>query len=120
MLHESKCKNLHGHRYVAEVTCAAPDLDPLGRVVDFSVIKRLVGGFVDEFWDHGVILNEADTELIQLCERSEWRFYTLKANPTAEVMAEALHDIARSLMPPTLDIVSVRLYETPNCWSEYP
>ena len=38
-LHESKCKAFHGHRYAAEITCQAEQLDHLGRVVDFSVIK---------------------------------------------------------------------------------
>ena len=40
--HEGKCKNLHGHRYSAEITVTAPDLDGLGRVIDFGVIKEKV------------------------------------------------------------------------------
>jgi 6-pyruvoyltetrahydropterin/6-carboxytetrahydropterin synthase len=39
MEHESKCKHLHGHRYALEATFVAPDLDTLGRVVEFGVIK---------------------------------------------------------------------------------
>ena len=37
--HEGKCRHLHGHRGVAEVTVYAPSLDNLGRVVDFGAIK---------------------------------------------------------------------------------
>lgn len=120
MLHESKCKNLHGHRYVAEVTCAAPVLDSLGRVVDFSVIKQAIGGFIDERWDHGTIVNEEDLDLIELCRRNDWRLYTMKGNPTAENMAVELLEVGRKLLPEGITLVSVRLYETPNCWSEYP
>src|SRR5262249_24520110 len=34
--HEGKCAHLHGHNYTAIVHAAAPDLDGLGRVVDFA------------------------------------------------------------------------------------
>lgn len=37
--HESKCRAFHGHRYAAEITCLAPELDSPGRVVDFGVVK---------------------------------------------------------------------------------
>ena len=54
--HESKCRNLHGHNYVLFVTVTAPELDSLGRVIDFSIIKGLVGDWIDSKWDHGFIL----------------------------------------------------------------
>jgi hypothetical protein len=38
--HESKCRNLHGHNYVAVLHARADaGLDALGRVIDFSVLK---------------------------------------------------------------------------------
>ena len=38
--HESKCRHVHGHRYVLELTCAAAQLDDLGRVIDFGVTRQ--------------------------------------------------------------------------------
>src|SRR5690606_40371968 len=38
--HEGKCRFLHGHNYRIHFTVAADQLDEIGRVVDFSVIKR--------------------------------------------------------------------------------
>ena len=71
--HEGKCRAFHGHRYVAEITCAAPTLDALGRVVDFGVIKQRVGTWIDENWDHTAILAAHDTdpaaEAIDACKR---------------------------------------------------
>src|SRR5262245_52482042 len=58
--HGGKCRHLHGHRYVAEVTCYAEELDKLGFVVDFSVIKTVVGDWIDENFDHNMILNPKD------------------------------------------------------------
>ena len=68
MKHESKCRHLHGHRYVAEITAAADGLDDLGRVIDFSVLKSVVGGWVDDAWDHGTLANDADHDLITMCQ----------------------------------------------------
>lgn len=58
--HESKCAYLHGHRYCVNVTCTAPSLDAIGRVIDFSVIKSAVGTWIDANWDHNVMLHEDD------------------------------------------------------------
>lgn len=121
MRHESKCRNLHGHRYVVDITCAAPELDQLGRVVDFGVVKTLVGTFIDERWDHGCLLHKDDHELLELCERNGWRVYTLASNPTAETLAETLHSLAGTILASVgIEVVAVRVYETPNCWSDYP
>ena len=74
MKHESKCRHLHGHRYAAEITCEGK-LDTLDRVIDFGVIKNLVGEWIDELLDHGTILNVEDTALIELCQKMDWKFY---------------------------------------------
>ena len=61
--HEGKCCYLHGHRGVAEVTvCAVDDggVDDLGRVVDFGVVKEVIGGWIDEKWDHNFLLHKDD------------------------------------------------------------
>lgn len=128
--HESKCKHLHGHRYVAEVTVETTDLDALGRVIDFSEVKAKVGAWIDEFWDHNILLNVKDP-LLYLLAKSESAeaifagknpFIVPRGlNPTAEVMAMLLHDVARSIFKGTeITVNRVRVYETPNCWADYP
>jgi 6-pyruvoyltetrahydropterin/6-carboxytetrahydropterin synthase len=131
--HESKCRHLHGHRYVVELTVEADQLDALGRVVDFSVLKSVVGGWVDEHWDHNILLHPEDplwqvwdSELVQP-EFSDSVFgskmpYMMPTdcNPTAENLAMVLFNIASSLLRDTaLRVVHVRIYETPNCWADY-
>ena len=58
--HKGKCANLHGHRYVAEITLQAKQLDELGMVVDFSEVKRIIGDWIDHRWDHNTILHPGD------------------------------------------------------------
>ena len=120
MRHESKCKNLHGHRYVAEVTACSSKLDTLGRVIDFGVIKEVLGSWVDEKWDHGTIVNQDDGEIINLCNEQNWKLYILKNNPTAENMAEHLYLKGNELLLPYgVSVSSIRVYETPNCWADF-
>lgn len=58
--HEGKCANLHGHRYVAEVRIACPNLDTLGRVIDFGKVKEIIGNWINENWDHNILLHVND------------------------------------------------------------
>ncbi len=121
MEHESKCRNLHGHRYVAEVTCGAKGLDKLGRVIDFGAVKAVLGTWIDERWDHGMIVHRNDHEIIQLCKQAGWRVYEMRANPTAENLAEELFRLGTEMLWPLgIAIERVRVYETPNCWADYP
>ena len=120
MKHESKCRNLHGHRYRIELTVVG-DLDPLGRVIDFGEMKRLVGAWVDEQLDHGTLLNANDDDLIELCRQNGWKLYVMDCNPTAENIARDVFWAAASLLEPAgITVDRVRLFETPNCWSDYP
>ena len=121
--HEGKCKHLHGHRGVAEVTVKGPRLDEVGRVVDFGEVRRLVGGWVDDHWDHNLLLNPADPLLCVVGfgdHHGREAFEMPVGNPTAENMAECLYHIASSLLfPKGLTVVKVRMWETPSCYADY-
>jgi 6-pyruvoyltetrahydropterin/6-carboxytetrahydropterin synthase len=119
MLHESKCKDLHGHRYALEATFAADSLDPLGRVVDFGVIRERLGTWVDEYWDHATILSEKDKALGDaIAKETGQKIFYLPGNPTAENMAA---HIVRNVCPTlfkdfAIRCTRIRLWETPNCY----
>lgn len=57
--HEGKCRSIHGHNYVAHIY-AEGKLDAVGRVVDFSVLKERVGGWIEDHWDHGFVRASQD------------------------------------------------------------
>lgn len=120
MRHESKCKHLHGHRYVLDVTCEADKLDDIGRVIDFSVVKTVFGAWVDENLDHGVLLNVADRELHSYLSGSGHKTYTMEGNPTAENIAQLAYKVANQhLASHGVRVVHIRCYETPNCWADW-
>jgi 6-pyruvoyltetrahydropterin/6-carboxytetrahydropterin synthase len=121
MEHESKCKHLHGHRYVIEATFEATALDALDRVIDFGVIKERLGHWVDTHWDHATILNVKDAALGEaIAAQTFQKIYYLNGNPTAEKMAEYLFsEICPSLFAGSdVRCVRLRLYETPNCYAD--
>ncbi len=122
-LHESKCRAFHGHRYAAELTCAVRELDPLGRVVDFGVIKQRVGGWIDEHWDHTAILMTGDPEATPLAAtnaRMGRPVYWMANHPTAENLVALLAGVAQELLADTgVTVTRIRLWETPNCSAEW-
>lgn len=121
--HESKCRAFHGHRYAAEIRCVAPTLDDRGRVVDFGVIKERVGGWIDRYWDHTAILMRGDPEaepVAKANERLGRPVYWLDAPPTAEVIVAELARVAQALLADTgVEVVAIRLWETPNGSAEW-
>lgn len=118
MGHEHKCRYLHGHRYVLEATFTAPNLDKIGRVIDFGEIKTILKTWIDENLDHTTILWEKDKELgNNISTVTNQKIYYLNSNPTAESIA---HHLFTEIIPDLFKnsearIKSVKLYETPNC-----
>jgi len=118
--HESKCAVPHGHRYRVEVTAQAAYLDPIGRVIDFSVLKEKVGGWIDENWDHNFILFEEDSSWVSALNNGRKCPWVAPFNPTAENMAAYL---LRTVCPGVLagcgvTVTKVVVHETPNCYAE--
>ncbi len=118
--HEGRCKHIHGHRYAAEITIQGPGLDSLGRVIDFGVVKSLLGHWIDSHWDHNLLLNSEDPLWDEPFFRNERRPYLFEGcNPTAENMARELWQVAIDLLASNLQVVRVRIWETPSCYADF-
>lgn len=126
--HESKCKHLHGHTYHVELTVQASELDSLGRVIDFSVLKDKVGAWINDNLDHNMILHPKDPIAPEnMSIASDLVFggtlpYIMPAhtNPTAENIAKEIFDMSVSLLRSDgISVVSVKVHETPNCSAVY-
>lgn len=114
--HESKCRHLHGHNFVAYFE-AEGTLDALGRVIDFGVLKERLGTWIEREWDHGMILWEEDAEAIAAVSAlAGQKLFLLPRNPTAERMAEHLLQVVgpEVLAGTGVRLVRVELHETEN------
>jgi len=116
--HEGKCAHVHGHRYVFEVFVRASQLDHVGRVIDFSVVKERVGGWLDMHWDHGFLAQEGDPIIDWLSVHAQ-KLYVLPVPPSAENLAAYVFEVARRALEPEVQVVAVRCHETPNCYAEF-
>ncbi len=93
-----RCRRMHGHPYRVEVRIEG-SVDPhSGFVVDFFDVEAAFAPLMERL-DHNC-LNE-----VQGLE-----------NPTAENISMWIWDRMR---PSLLNLVSVAVFETPNCWAEY-
>jgi 6-pyruvoyltetrahydropterin/6-carboxytetrahydropterin synthase len=113
--YEGKCRHLHGHNGRVVITLEAAELDPLGMVMDFSRIKRVVSTWIDETLDHRMLLHRDDPALPFLRQQGE-PVFVMDVNPTAENIAKLIYDFAAAKGFP---VVEVRLWETESCYATY-
>lgn len=122
MGHENKCATPHGHNYVVDITAEADNLDHIGRIIDFSVLKEKIGGWIDEHWDHTFLLFEDDKQTIEALQQAPAKkpLYICPFNPTAEEIAKyLLLTIAPKVLQGTgVHITKIVIHETDNCSAE--
>ena len=109
------CQHPHGHNAVVEIDIRAEQLDGRNMVADFSDIKRVVKGWIDRELDHKMILRQ-DDPLTDVLRKMGEPVYVLDSNPTAERIAQLIFDKSREQ---GLDIVGVRVWETPNSFAAF-
>ena len=117
--HSGKCRMLHGHRYVLEATFQSDILNDLGMVIDFGEIKQKLKKWINNNWDHNVILYNRDKKLgTYISEITGQKIFYLQNNPTAENMASyLLITICPSIFKENkIKCIKIKLYETPNCY----
>ncbi len=145
--HGSKCRNLHGHRYVIEATVIAKTLpekgEQQGMVLDFGFLKKLMVEYIDRPCDHGMIMwiddpwlprfiigdlvsyNSSPTfEYAAVAESVFGKLYLMPTVPTAENLAEhwfgRLQEPCREMSGGNADLYQIKVWETPNCSAVYP
>lgn len=104
--HESKCAHLHGHNYRVHFTVTADALDSIGRVMDFSAIKEHLCEWLEDNWDHRMLLWEKDPMAKSVQEIDPSGTVLVPFNPTAEAMAQYLVEV---IAPAALRNTGVRL-----------
>ncbi len=97
--------NYHGHNYELEVKVSG-EVDPeTGFLIDLNVLKKIIKDKVEDRFDHKNL--NIDVPGFE------------NKNPTAENICFVIWEIIRAELGPQYDL-SVRLYETPRNYVEYP
>ena len=113
--YSGKCRHLHGHNGRAVITIESPQLDEMGMVMDFSKIKEVVTGWIEETLDHRMILHRDDPALPALLQLGE-PVHVIDVNPTAENIAKLIFDFANRQGFPVTEVL---LWETDSCFATY-
>ena len=117
--HEGRCAFLNGHNYRVDIEVEAEGggtaVDDVGRVVDFSLIKKRMHGWLDEHWDHAFLVFEKDETTLAAVRIAEpTKYFVMPWNPTAENMARYLLEAVAPHVLAGLGVVArrVSLWET--------
>jgi 6-pyruvoyltetrahydropterin/6-carboxytetrahydropterin synthase len=112
--HESKCAFFHGHNYRVDIEVegvqGGTEVDSVGRIVDFSMIKRRMLGWLDDNWDHGFLIFEEDTNALTAIRMVQpTKYFVMPYNPTAENMARYLLEVVAPAVLGDLGVVARRV-----------
>ena len=103
--YKGKCSRLHGHNWNIEAVVRGAELDSLGMLVDFKILKAELNKVLDAF-DHR-FLNELET--------------FARENPTAENLARKIFKklAASEIFSGTTKLYAVKVFETPGSCVTY-
>lgn len=114
--HESKCAHLHGHNGRVTFYCEASALDSVGRVIDFSEIKRM-DNWLEANWDHKTLIWQDDPWLKPLQKLDPDGVLSIPFNPTSEnICLYLLNEIGPFVLKNTgVTLTKVEFMETRKC-----
>jgi 6-pyruvoyltetrahydropterin/6-carboxytetrahydropterin synthase len=101
--YEGNCERIHGHNYKVEVCVSSSELNSMGLVIDFRLVRRLLGGILKDM-DHQY-LNDLDAFMDQ--------------NPSAENIARYIYNRLTKDIPPPVKLLAVRVWENDDCCATY-
>jgi 6-pyruvoyltetrahydropterin/6-carboxytetrahydropterin synthase len=113
--YDGVCKHPHGHNAIVEIEVRTPQLDARNMVCDFSDIKRVVKGWIDQELDHRMLLRHDDPLVAALQHLGE-PVFLVDSNPTVERIARLIFDYTSQQGFP---VVRVRVWETPTSFADY-
>ncbi len=113
--YEGKCRHLHGHNGRVEIELASATLDQREMVRDFGEVKHAIKTWIDDTFDHKMLLRHDDPALPALRQLGE-SLCIVRTNPTAETIAKLIFDQAKHLGFP---VIAVRLWETEHSFATY-
>ncbi|MBU0467553.1 MAG: 6-carboxytetrahydropterin synthase QueD [Candidatus Omnitrophica bacterium] len=100
--YDGKCKNLHGHNWKVEIEVFKEELDAIGMVADFGLLKSKMNEILD-IVDHQC-LNDLD--------------HFKKVNPTSENIAKYIYAQYSKVIDP-IKVKSVSVWESDSSCVKY-
>jgi len=128
--HDSKCRNMHGHRYRWEAVIEGKIIQnesasEAGMIIDFASISEILKEKIHDIVDHAFIVSESDTEAINALEflGSSHKTLIVPFIPTAENLAKWAFEQVEPHITTTygndLRLIEFHVRETPKSWASW-
>ena len=108
--HLGRCSSIHGHNFTVMVGVKSEILNDNYMVIDFSDLKKIIKEVLDR-WDHTLLINKDDKDILELCQSKNMRVITLDYDPTAEKLSETIYLAIDALLPSPLYLNYITVYE---------
>ena len=96
------CERIHGHNYRVEVQVSSPRLQE-DMVIDFEIVRRAMAKTIEP-WDHQLLNKVADFTGVP---------------PTTENISRLFFNQLSPLLPESITLRKVTVWETGDCWASY-
>lgn len=124
--YDGACKHIHGHSYRLFVTVigspSKEESDPkFGMVLDFSILKGIVGKYIIDRYDHALILRESDLrkDFHSLLSSTYGKVEIVDYQPTCENMICRFAEMIKSELPSNISLHHIKLHETATSFAEW-
>ena len=122
---ENKCRHIHGHSYILEVTLGSDTLEN-GMVMDFYHLKTMIKDLI-EHMDHSLIIDKNDPifpYIEDLSKKFNLKLFIVDFVPTSEALAQYIfkhikHQLIKAGLEKEVKIIKVVLWETSTSKVEY-
>jgi len=101
--YQGKCESMHGHNWRVEAEVEGENLDKIGMLIDFKILKGLLSS-VTKGLDH-CVLN--DLEAFK------------NSNPSAELIAQYIYEQLQQLLPKEIHVSGISVWETEGSQAIY-
>ena len=124
--YDGACREIHGHSYRLFVTIkgepSADGYDPKqGLVMDFGLLKQIVGEQIVSRLDHAFIMRRSEqSEQVQaMLEGIYHNIVLVDYQPTCENMLADFAERLLEALPDEVELYSLRLHETATSFAEW-
>ncbi len=123
--YDGACRNIHGHSYKLFVTLLGEPISDsnhpkFGMVLDFKDLKQLIKGPIVEFLDHSlVVYRAAEGETLTSVREMYEKVHVFDFQPTCENLVLYIVEKIQSLLPPEIELHTVKMYETATSFAEW-
>lgn len=124
--YDGLCREIHGHSYRLFVTVKGkPESDPsspkLGMVMDFGILKRIVGQQIVDRLDHAFMMRRSERaeEVTETLGMQFSKIVLTDYQPTCENMLADFAERLLGALPEDVELCSLRLHETATSFAEW-